>query len=61
MDFFKKEGAYFRRRSAIMGAPVEEIWTGEQWEPYKGDRIALVNYGDKITQEDLPPLAREDD
>jgi hypothetical protein len=59
-DYFDKEGAYFRRASHILGAPIDEIWLpiAKKWAPYQGRRIDPVWFGDQIDESELPPEAR---
>jgi hypothetical protein len=43
MTYFERNGAYFRRHSSILGAPVNEVWwpnTG--WVPYRSAKGAQV-------------------
>jgi hypothetical protein len=49
VDYFERDGAYFRRHSSIPGTPVNEVWwpnTG--WVPYRRDPVGLSWFGNQI-------------
>ena len=56
-NIYEKEGAVFRGRAG--SGFVTEIWGPNGWEPYNGDRLAPVVFGDFLrTEEPEAPRSR---
>jgi hypothetical protein len=53
--YFENDGSFFRGRAGL-GA-VEDIWMGDQWEPYKGDCARRYLFGNKVELANLPIAA----
>ena len=58
-DFYEQDGAYFRARAEVENRYVEEVWTPNGWEPYRGDGLKPVVYGNHISSTELPNEARK--
>jgi hypothetical protein len=56
-DYFENDGAYFRARANTGLAAVDDIWMGDQWEPYKGDCARRYLFGNKTKLANLPVAA----
>jgi hypothetical protein len=62
-DYFEKEGAVFRRRLKPGARPmpaVHDIKVNGKWEPYQGDRLAPVYFGDQITAKEAGETEERD-
>jgi hypothetical protein len=49
--YFEKDGAIFRKRTALRLHCIEEVQHGGAWMPYEGDRGAPYAFGDEIQEE----------
>lgn len=49
-DIYEIEGAVFRGRAGCRA--VSEIWTSGKWEPYTGDKVKPIAFGDYLRTED---------
>jgi hypothetical protein len=53
--YFENDGSFFRGR--VGQGCVDEIWMGDQWESYKGDRARRCLFGNKVELANLPVAA----
>src|ERR1035437_751945 len=59
-DYFENDNAYYRARHGTGLAAVDEVWTGDAWEPYRGDCSKPVCFGSKISKAALSAGASGD-
>jgi hypothetical protein len=57
--YFEKDGAYFRKKKSSEYMGVDEVLHPTGWVPYKGDRLAPVYYGDKLTKQEIEKAGLE--
>jgi hypothetical protein len=63
-DYFEHEGSFFRSPKRLGTMSVTHIREGNKWSPYKGDRLAPVHFGSRVTEEEatrgMPPGASQE-
>lgn len=50
---FERDGAFFRMPAGRPALRVDEVKHGDQWVPYKGDRIKPAMFGDFVRFEEV--------
>jgi hypothetical protein len=51
-DIFERDGATFRRPHGRDVPIVDDVWHGDRWVPYQGDRSKPAMFGDFIGVEE---------
>jgi len=51
-EYFERDGAYFRRPKGLGTMSITDVRAGDRWKPYKGDRLAPVHFGSRVSEEE---------
>jgi len=55
--YYQESGNYFRRRADSRRAEIDDIFMGDGWEPYRGDRSRRYRFGNRVELANLPVSA----